>query len=137
MIEIARWSVSTTSTISASALLKSFASFALTAFAAVNSESDDVLGYLVLDVRGLGCSFSLGDVSHRTHVFGLVAALWFASPAVGFALLACCCFALLGSFHHFSRSSMFFSRSSYCFLLFFSPLALWLWFRLCCSPESL
>ena len=82
--------VSTTSTSSPSDSLKAFAPFALTAFAAVNSESDDVLGYLVLDVLGLGCSFCLGSVSHRTPVFGLVATIWFALPAVGYALLAWC-----------------------------------------------
>ena len=60
------------------------------------------------------------------HVLRLVSVvvLWFVLPAVGFALLPAVGFALLGSFHHRSRSSMFFSLSSYpgCFTSFFSPL---------------
>ena len=39
-----------------------------------------------------------------------VAVLWFALPTVGCALLPAVGFALLGSFPHYSRSSMFFSR---------------------------
>ena len=86
MIEIARWSVSTTSTSSASD--NSFASLALLAFAAVNFESDDVLGCLVLAVRGLGCSFSL-------EVFPIVLLSWAWSQPLWFALLLALLFCLL------------------------------------------
>ena len=58
---------------------------------------------------------------------------WFALPDVGCALLPAVGFALLGSFHHRSRSSCSSRCSSYpcCFTSLFSPLARWLWFRLC------
>ena len=68
------------------------------------------------------------------------AVLWFALPAVGSALvLPAVGFAFLGSFYRFSRSSMFFSLSSYlcCFTSFLSPLSPWLWFRLCLSHHLL
>ena len=94
MIEVARWSVSTTSPSSASDLLKSFASLALTVFAAVNSER---------------CFASYSCLRLGRSPF------WFALPAVGFALLACCWLCssrlllamLFRFFSHCSRSSMF------------------------------
>ena len=63
-----------------------------------------------LDASGLaGCSFALCDAFLLVLRLVSVAVLWFALPVVGFALLPAVGFALLGSFHHCSRSSMFFS----------------------------
>ena len=78
----------------------------------------------------------------------LVVVLWFALPAVGyalllpavgFALLPAVGFALLGSFHHRSRYSCSSRcpRTPCCFTSFFSPQARWMWFRLGFSPLAL
>ena len=63
------------------------------------------------------------------------AVLWFALPAVGFALVPAVGFALLGSFHRCSRSSMFFS----CYITsFFSSFHHWLFAcgSFCCEVWS-
>ena len=126
---LARWSVSTTFTSSASDLLKSFASLILTVFAAV----------------------TLWGVSHRTScclgtpVFGQVSVLPFCqlvpllfSPAVRFALLACCWLCSFSSFHHSPDrrcSPCSLSKCPCCILVVFSPLALWKWFSKCSLSE--
>ena len=86
----------------------------------------------------------LCNASLLVHRLVSVAVLWFALPAVGYALLpagfACC---WLCSSRFFSSLRQIFdfllARTSYPSLLYFillffdslSPLALWLWFRLC------
>ena len=102
----------------------------------------DDLSNLVLDAPGLCFSsyfalsrfevlwFALPAVGYALLLSAVGSALVLPAvgfallPAVGFARLPAVGFALLGSFQRCSRSSMFFSLSSYpcCFTSFFSPL---------------
>ena len=91
-------------------------------------------GFRWLQLASVLCFSSYFALS-RSWSFGLLCLLFGIAllPAVGFALvLPAVSFALLGSFHPCSRSSMFFSLSSYpcCFTSFLSPQARGLWFRL-------
>ena len=86
---------------------------------------------------------STSSVPHRPRLVSLLLAL----PAVGSVRLACCwcCSSLVcgwlcsfSSFHHSpDRRCSPWLRSSCpcCFLVVFSPLALWLWFSICSLSE--